>query len=115
VGNPAGHAHGGARRSRLRRARGEFIDAQIERELADDRAELARLKAEYAGAVSDAKAKLKAKLDAAEKRVNERRSLTVQTHCCESTPRQPMLYCAFMFARRHHHHHRHITPHRVVL
>jgi uncharacterized membrane protein len=57
----------------FRRARGEFIDAQIERELAADRAELARLKTEYSQAVLDAKAKLKAKLDAAEKRVEARR------------------------------------------
>jgi uncharacterized membrane protein len=57
----------------FRRARGEFIDSQIERELAADRAEIARLKAEYNQALSDAKAKLKAKLDAAETRVEARR------------------------------------------
>jgi uncharacterized membrane protein len=57
----------------FRRARGEFIDAQIERELAADRSELAKLKAEYNQSVSDAKARLKAKLDASEKRVEARR------------------------------------------
>ena len=59
----------------FRRARGEFIDAQIERELATDRAELAKLSAEYNQSVSDAKTKLKVKLDAAEKRVETRRTI----------------------------------------
>jgi uncharacterized membrane protein len=59
----------------FRRARGEFIDAQIERELEADRAELARMRSEYDQAVSDTKAKLKAKLDTAEKRVEARRAL----------------------------------------
>jgi len=57
----------------LRRARGEFIDATIEQEIAADRAEFAELKAEYKQAVGNAKAKIKAKLDAAEKRMDERR------------------------------------------
>lgn len=59
----------------FRRARGEYIDAQIEREMAADRAELAELKAEYKQSVGNAKAKLKAKLDAAEKRFEARRAL----------------------------------------
>lgn len=59
----------------FRRARGEFIDAQIERELAADRAELARLKAEYNQAVGEVKAKLEAKVDAAEKKFEARRTL----------------------------------------
>lgn len=62
-------AHGGVV---FRRARAEFIDAKIEQEIAADRAEFAELKAEYKQAVGDAKAKLKAKIDAAEKRLDER-------------------------------------------
>lgn len=50
-----------------RRPRADFIDAQIEQELAADRAEIARLKAEYNEAVGDAKTRLKATLDAAQK------------------------------------------------
>jgi len=59
----------------FRRARGEFIDAQLEREIAAERAELEALKAEYKQAVGEAKADLKAKLDAAEKRFEARRTL----------------------------------------
>jgi uncharacterized membrane protein len=59
----------------FRRARGEFIDAQIERGLETDNAELAKLRAEHTQAVSEAKAKLNAKLDTAEKRVEARRTL----------------------------------------
>jgi hypothetical protein len=62
----------------FRRARGEFIDAQIERELAAERAELTALKAEYNQAVGEAKAKLKAKLDAAQKRFDARRALLTE-------------------------------------
>lgn len=59
----------------FRRARGEFIDAQIEREIAADKAEIASLKAEYNQAMGEAKAKLKTKLDAAETRFQARRDL----------------------------------------
>ncbi|MBX3276850.1 MAG: DUF1269 domain-containing protein [Acidobacteria bacterium] len=59
----------------FRRARGEFIDAQIEREIAADKAEIAKLKAEYDQEVGEAKAKLKAKLDAAQNRLQTRRDL----------------------------------------
>ena len=59
----------------FRRARGEFIDAQIERESAADKAEIAKLKAEYNQAVGEAKAKLKAKLDAAQNRLQARQDL----------------------------------------
>ena len=59
----------------FRRARGEFIDAQIEREIAADNAEIAQLRAEYNQAVGEAKAKLKAKLDAAQNRLQARRDL----------------------------------------
>jgi uncharacterized membrane protein len=59
----------------FRRARGEFVDTQIEQEIAADRAEFAELKAEYQQAVGEAKAKLKAKIDAAEKRLEVRRVL----------------------------------------
>jgi hypothetical protein len=57
----------------FRRARGEFIDAQIEREIAADRAELAQLKAEYNQAVGNAKTKLQAKVEAVQNRLNARR------------------------------------------
>jgi uncharacterized membrane protein len=59
----------------FRRARGEFIDAQIEREIAADQAELAQLKAEYNQALGDAKVKLQAKLEAAQKKFEARRAL----------------------------------------
>jgi uncharacterized membrane protein len=57
----------------FRRARGEFIDTQIEREIAAEQAELAKLKAERDQAVGDAKAKLQAKVDAAERKQQARR------------------------------------------
>jgi len=57
----------------FRRNRGEFIDAQIEQEIAADRAELAELKAEYDQAVGDSKAKLKAKIEAAHNRLQAKR------------------------------------------
>jgi uncharacterized membrane protein len=57
----------------FRRARGEFIDAQIEREIAADNAEIAEMKAERDKAVGEAKAKLQAKLDAAQSRLQARR------------------------------------------
>jgi uncharacterized membrane protein len=57
----------------FRRARGEFVDAQIEREIAADKAEIAKLKAERDKAVGEAKAKLQAKLDAAQNRLQARR------------------------------------------
>ncbi len=59
----------------FRRVRGEFIDAQIEREMDADRAELAALKAEYQQSVGEVKAKVKAKLDAAQKRFDARSAL----------------------------------------
>ena len=62
----------------FRRARGEFIDAKIEQEIAADRAEFAELKAEYKQSVGDAKAKIKAKIDAAEKRLDARRSFLTE-------------------------------------
>jgi uncharacterized membrane protein len=57
----------------FRRARGEFIDTKIEQEIAADRAEFAELKAEYKQAAGEAKAKLKAKIDAAEKKLEAHR------------------------------------------
>lgn len=57
----------------FRRARGEFIDAQIERGIAADKAELARLQAERDRAVGEAKVKLQAKIDATQKRIQTRR------------------------------------------
>jgi len=62
----------------FRRARGEFIDLKIEQEMAADRAEFADLKAEYRQAVGDAKARLKAKIDAAEKRLDARRTVLTE-------------------------------------
>jgi len=58
--------------------RGEFIDVQIEREIAADKAEIDRLDSEYKQAVGEAKTKLKVKVDAARKRYKERRELLVQ-------------------------------------
>jgi len=62
----------------FRRGRGEFIDVQIEREIAADKAEIDRLDSEYKQAVGEAKTKLKVKVDAARKRYEERRELLVQ-------------------------------------
>lgn len=49
----------------LRRTRGEFVDAQIESDIAGLKAEVANLKAEYARANKEARAKLQAKIDTA--------------------------------------------------
>lgn len=57
----------------FRRGRAEFIDAQIERELAAEEAALAQLKAERDQAIGEAKAKLQAKVDAAERSLKARR------------------------------------------
>ena len=62
----------------FRRARAEFIDTQIEREIAADKAEIAKLKAEHNQSVGEAKARLKAKLDAAQNRLQARRDLLKQ-------------------------------------
>jgi len=53
----------------FRRARGEFIDAQIEQDIGATKAEIKELNAEYDQAVGDAKAKLQTKLSAAQKRL----------------------------------------------
>jgi len=57
----------------IRRTRADFIDAQFEREIAAEEADIAMLKAEHAQAVGEAKAKLQAKIDAAQKRRQARR------------------------------------------
>ncbi len=57
----------------VRRTRDEFVDAQFERDIAADKAELAALKAEHAKAVGEAKAKLQAKIDATQQRLQHRR------------------------------------------
>jgi uncharacterized membrane protein len=49
----------------LRRTRGEFVEAQIERDIAGLKADVANLKAEQARAGKEARAKLQAKIDAA--------------------------------------------------
>ena len=49
----------------LRRTRGEVVDAQVERDIAGLKAEVADLKAEYARADQEARAKLQAKIDTA--------------------------------------------------
>ena len=59
----------------FRRGRGEFMDAQIEREIAADNAEIDRLEAEWKQAVGDAKTQLKTKVDAAKKKYEARRDL----------------------------------------
>jgi len=58
-----------------RSVRADFIDAQIDREIAANKAEFAKLKAEYHQAVGDAKAKLKTKVDDAHNRLEARRNL----------------------------------------
>jgi uncharacterized membrane protein len=62
----------------FRRARGEFFEEQIERELAVERAELALLKAEYKEATGEAKARLKNRLDEAQRKFDARRELLKQ-------------------------------------
>ncbi|MBO0801075.1 MAG: DUF1269 domain-containing protein [Blastocatellia bacterium] len=53
--------------------RGEYIDAQIERGIAADKAELVKMKAERDQAVGEAKAKLQAKIEATQERLQTRR------------------------------------------
>jgi uncharacterized membrane protein len=62
----------------FRRGRGEFMDLQIEREIAADKAEIERLETEYKQAAGEAKTKLKAKVDAARKRYEDRRELLIK-------------------------------------
>ena len=62
----------------FRRGRGEFIDVQIEREIAADKAEFERLETEYKQAVGEAKTQLKLKVDGARKRYHERRELLLK-------------------------------------
>jgi uncharacterized membrane protein len=57
-----------------RRARWDVVDAQIDREIAADKAEFVKLKAEHSKAVGDTKAKLKAKVDAVHNRLEVRRN-----------------------------------------
>jgi uncharacterized membrane protein len=63
----------------FRRVRGEYIEDQIERDLAADRAELAELKAEFQRAAGDTKATLQAKIDAAERKLQARREQMKET------------------------------------
>jgi uncharacterized membrane protein len=62
----------------FRRGRDEFIDVQIEREIAADKAEIERLETEYRQAVGDVKAKLKVKVETARKRYEGRRELLLK-------------------------------------
>jgi uncharacterized membrane protein len=62
----------------FRRGRGEFMDLQIEREIAADKAEIERLETEYKQAIGEAKTKLKVKVDAARKRYEDRRDLLLK-------------------------------------
>jgi len=55
----------------IRQPRAEFIDAQIERETVARKAELAQLKAERDHAIGEAKAKLQAKVEAAQRALRE--------------------------------------------
>jgi hypothetical protein len=57
----------------FRRARGEIVDAQIERDVAALNAELAELEAELDQAAEEAKAKLQAKIDAAKAKLQAMR------------------------------------------
>lgn len=61
-----------------RRARWDVIDAQIDREIATDNAEFAKLKAEHSKATGEAKAKLEAKVGAVHNRLEVRRNLLHQ-------------------------------------
>jgi uncharacterized membrane protein len=62
----------------FRRGRGEFMDLQIEREIAADKAEIERLETEYKQAIGEAKTNLKVKVDAARKRYVDRRDLLLK-------------------------------------
>jgi uncharacterized membrane protein len=62
----------------FRRGRGEFMDLQIEREIAADKTEIERLDAEYKQAIGEAKSRLKLKVDAARKRYEDRRELLLK-------------------------------------
>ncbi|HEX6731291.1 MAG TPA: DUF1269 domain-containing protein [Pyrinomonadaceae bacterium] len=62
----------------FRRGRGDFIDIQIEREIAADKAEFERLETEYKQAVGEAKTKLKVKVDAARQKYEHRRDLLLK-------------------------------------
>jgi uncharacterized membrane protein len=57
----------------VRRTRGEFLDAQIDRDIALLKAEVANLKSEYAAAEKEARTKLQAKIDAATEKLNAAR------------------------------------------
>jgi hypothetical protein len=57
-----------------RRPRSEFIAAQIDEDIAADKAELAKLQAEFNQAVGNAKTKLKLKLDAGRERLQAKRN-----------------------------------------
>ena len=61
----------------FRRVRSDFVEEQIQREIAAEQEEIAMLKAEYKEANEEAKANLKAKIDAAESRLRAR-SLDLQ-------------------------------------
>lgn len=56
----------------IRRPRAEFIDAQIEREIAADEAELAQMEEEYDQAVGEAKANLQQKIQATKQKLKAR-------------------------------------------
>lgn len=57
----------------FRRTRSEFVDAQIEREIETEKAEIAKLQAEHDQAVGQVKSRLRAKIDDAHKRIQARR------------------------------------------
>ena len=61
-----------------RQARWDFVDAQTDREIAAAKAEFAKLKTEYRHATGEAKAKLKAKVDAAQHKLEAKRNLVHQ-------------------------------------
>jgi uncharacterized membrane protein len=56
----------------IRRTRDAFIEAQFQREIAADQAELDRLEAEHRQAVGEAKARLQARIDATKQRMQNR-------------------------------------------
>lgn len=58
----------------FRRGRAEFIDAQIEQEIAASKTEIKELKAEHNQSVGEAKAKFQAKIDTAQKRLESQQN-----------------------------------------
>ena len=59
----------------IRRPRAEFVAAQMDKDIAADKAEFAKLQVEFNQAVGNAKTKLKLKLDADHERLQDKRNV----------------------------------------